>query len=107
MTAQQIGTCNQNRMVFVMEDIQQGSCNIYGLDSKDKKSVQEKLRKILPDEWYHLQSVKLPVKCLYVHDRASTITPVLESLNYEFYQVSDTFSEDKGFTVTWRFVKKI
>ena len=93
----------KNRMVFVREDIKPEdtpSCKVYGLDTDERELVRLKSIEITIE--YH-------GKCLFLKDRASSIIPILESIGYEFYNVSDNVDgmDAENVVVVWRYMKKI
>ena len=97
----------KNRLIILEEDLYWHCCEVYGLDPTELTKVREELRKKhtslgeLYDNEHDLKNV-----------RASDVIPLLESLGYEFYQVSDKFEKGENnfkicAKVLWKFMKKV
>ena len=95
----------KNRLVIVKERLQARdfdtgfTCTVYGL-CKDEKQKFFRLLGITG-----IASECFDLGC----QRASKLIPMLEKMDYEFYNVSDNadaITDDKV-VVTWRFMKKI
>ena len=97
----------KNRLIILEEDLYWHCCEVYGLDLTELTKVREELRKKhtslgeLYDNEHDLKNV-----------RASDVIPLLESLGYEFYQVSEKFEKDENnfkicAKVLWKFMKKV
>ena len=108
-----------NRLVIVMEDIQQKRCTVTGLDHDEMekfcflaeaKTEDQKEKTEIENCRSNITDIGL---LLIRKHRASKIIPILESMDYEFYNTSDNAGADEmktvgfGIVVCWRFAKKI
>ena len=102
----------KNRMVIVKEKLvseycDPWGCRVYGLDNDEREAFYKLLVDVGDENTeFYPNTSQLIVVCRI---RASELGPLLEKLDYEFYNVSDnadTVTND-NVVVTWRFMKKI
>ena len=95
----------KNRLVIVKEKLELERCTVYGLDNDEREEFYQLL---CVDEFTRLLP-SCAKRIVLDQQRASKLIPVLEKMNYVFYNVSDNADTitDWKVEVTWRFMKKI